>query len=187
MQIKRWAALTLCGALAACGGTESGVDGDDAAPANEGAVAGTGSEARSACDLVTAAEMQAITGEPVEVRPGDAGPAYSKCKYWGTVNQVPYFSLTAYWSGGREQWDINTSAMGLAADLFREAEGVELDSIVQAGPVHGLGDAAIFADLTPAMVLRADQMLEMYLFYLPDAKRNFRPLTEKILARLDEQ
>jgi hypothetical protein len=182
MRIERWAGLALCCALAACGGSESGDGGDDAGAA-EGA-AGTPSGARSACDLVTAAEMQAITGEPVEVRPGEGAATYSKCEYWGTVNEVPYFSLTAYWSGGREQWEIHASAMGLAADLFREAEGVELDSIVQAGPVAGLGDAAIYADLTPAVVLRGDQMLEMYLFYLPDAKRNFRPLTEKILARL---
>jgi hypothetical protein len=33
-------------------------------------------------------------------------------------------------------------------------------------------------------VLEGDRMLEMYLFYLPDAQRHFRPLAEKILARM---
>lgn len=183
MQFTRWAGLAFCCALLSCGGSESGGEGDDASSADD-ASAAQPSATRSACDLVTAAEMEAITGEAVEVRPADVGASYAKCEYWGTVNQVPYFSVTAYWSGGREQWDIATSAMGMAEDLFREAEGVELDSIVQAGPVQGLGDAAVFADLTPAMVLRGDQLLEMYLFYLPDAKRNFRPLTEKMLGRM---
>lgn len=179
--VTRWVGAALCWALVACGGSDSP---ERSAGRDPSAAAAADAPARSACDLITGAEMEAIVGEAVEVRPGPAGPTESKCEYWGSVNKLPYFSLTAYWRGGREQWEIHASGYGQAADLMRQAEGVELDSIVQPGPVPGLGDAAIYAELLPAVVLDGDRMLEMYLFYLPNAKRQFRPLAEKILSRL---
>lgn len=139
---------------------------------------------RDACELATEADIEALTGEPVEARPATGGVTFSKCEYWGTVNDVPYFGLTVYWSGGREQWAISAAGYESAADIFRATEGVELDSVVQPGPVPGLGEAAIYAELTPAFVLKDDVLLEMFVFYLPNSKQNFRPLAEKLLARL---
>jgi hypothetical protein len=176
---SRRSCAALCWALAACGAGESGQSASSSAAPVSGDVA-----ARSACDLVTSAELAAIAGEPIEVRPGPARPSMSKCEYWGTVKPVPYLTLTAYWTGGREQWDIQASGYGQAVELMRQAEGVELDSIVKPGPVPGLGDAAIFAELVPSVVLEGDRLLEMYLFYLPNAEQHFRPLAEKILGRM---
>jgi hypothetical protein len=139
---------------------------------------------RSACDLVTAAEIEAMAGEPVEVRPGDASAFQSSCEYWGTTHQVPFLGLKVYWTGGREQWDVQASAYALASGIFRQSEGVELDSIVKPGPVQGLGDAALFQGLLPSLVLEGDVLLEMILFYLPDAEARFRPLATLILGRL---
>jgi hypothetical protein len=139
---------------------------------------------RNACELVTTAEVAALAGEPVEARVGKRGRGYSSCEYWGTRNEVPYLSVTAYWTGGRNAWETYRAATGMAADLMKAAEGVELDSITKPGPVPGLGDAAVYSELTPAAVLRGDQFLEIHLFYLPDAKRKFRPLAERMLARL---
>lgn len=166
----------------ACGGTET-AGGKTAEAAGGSETPATGAS-RSACELVTTAEMAGLVGEPVEPRPGKSGREYSKCQYWGTRNEVPYLSVTAYWTGGREAWETYRSATGMAADVMKAAEGVELDSITKPGPVPGLGDAAVFSELVPAAVLRGDQFLELHVFYLPDAKRKFRPLVERMLARM---
>lgn len=67
--------------------------------------------------------------------------------------------------------------------LMRASEGAELDSIVKPGPVAGLGDSAAYAELAPGVVLQGD-VLELTTFHLPDARRNFRPLAQKVLARI---
>jgi hypothetical protein len=164
-------------ATLACGGPEGARAPDDDRGGADGG-------ARSACELLTSAEMAELAGEPVQARPGKSGPKHSECEYWGTTNEVPYLSVTAYWSGGRDAWETYRTGMGIAGDLVRAAEGVELDSITKPGPVSGLGDAAVYSELVPAAVLRGDQFLELHLFYLPDAKRKFRGLVERMLARL---
>ncbi|MGH7578960.1 MAG: hypothetical protein ACREM9_02220 [Gemmatimonadales bacterium] len=165
-----------------CGGTDTA--GRKPAEAPPGEETAATSASRNACDLITTEEMAEFAGEPVKARPGKGGRGYSKCEYWGTRNEVPYLSVTAYWTGGREAWQTYRAGMGLAADMVKAAEGVELDSITKPGPVPGLGDAAVYSELVPAAVLRGDQFLELHLFYLPDAKRKFRPLVERMLARL---
>jgi hypothetical protein len=172
-------------ALTGCGGTERAASDETGESAERRAeVARTEATPRSACDLLTAAEIEGIAGQAIEVRPGSAGPTESNCEYWGSTDQVPFLQLTVYWVGGREQWQIEASAYAQAGEIFRQQEGVELDSIVKPGPVRGLGDAAVFQDLLPSLVLKGDTLLEMMLFYLPDAERNFRPLAEKALSRL---
>ena len=170
--------------LAACGGGEQPAS--EPPQDSEGSTAGAteAEPVRSACDLLMREDIEAIAGEPIDVRSIATGRTESKCEYWGTLQQVPYLGLTAYWTGGQEQWDIQASGYAAAAELFRAAEGVELDSIVQPGPVPGLGDAAIYADLVPSVVLEGDVLLELFVFYLPDSRRHFRPLVEKALSRL---
>jgi hypothetical protein len=166
----------------ACGGPDAaGGKTDGAAVRSDGAQAEV---SRNACELVTSAELAELAGEPVHARPGKGGRAYSACEYWGTRNEVPYLSVKAYWTGGREAWETYRTATGMAADVMKATEGVELDSITKPGPVPGLGDAAIYSELVPAAVLRGDQFLELHVFYLPDARRKFRPLVERMLARL---
>jgi len=176
------AALAAAVMALACGGTET-AGGKTAAAAGRSETAAAGAS-RNACELVTSAELAELAGEPVVARPGKTGRGYSKCEYWGTRKEVPYLSVTAYWTGGRKAWETYQSATGLAADVMKAAEGVELDSITKPGPVPGLGDAAVFSELVPAAVLRGDQFLELHVFYLPDAERKFRPLVERMLARL---
>jgi hypothetical protein len=88
------------------------------------------------------------------------------------------------WTGGRETWETWAAAKGMAEDLMRKSEGVSVDSIVAPGPVQGLGDAAIYSELVPALVLKGDMLLEMNVFYLPNAKSQFRGLAELMLGRL---
>ena len=171
-------------AMVTLGCGESDATGGKTAEAAGRSGTGVAEASRDACELVTTAEMEELVGEPVETRAGKRGRGYSSCEYWGTRNKVPYLSVTAYWTGGRDAWETYRAGTGMAADIMKAAEGVELDSITKPGPVPGLGEAAVYSELIPAAVLRGDQFLEIHLFYLPDAKRKFRPLVQRMLGRL---
>jgi hypothetical protein len=47
-----------------------------------------------------------------------------------------------------------------------------------------LGDAAYFSDLLPSLVLKGDVLLELNMALLEDPESKFRPLAEKLLARI---
>jgi hypothetical protein len=135
--------------------------------------------------VLSEAEVAALAGEAVTARPAKrGGPTWSGCEWFGRTTKTPYLGLTVYWSGGREQWDIRGAGYAMAKDVTGAAEGADLDSIVKPGPVAGLGDAAIFADLMPAAVLEGDRMVELMVFHLPGAKAKFRPLAAKVLERI---
>lgn len=170
--------LTLAALVSACGGR------DTVNTADAEAKAPPATASRNACELVTADEMAALSGEPIDVKPGKSSKWSSKCEYWGRTSQTPRLMLTVIWTGGREAWEARATAMGMAEDLTRASEGVSVDSIVAPGPVQGLGDAAIYSELVPARVLKGDVMLEMNVFYLPSAKTKFRGLAELMLGRL---
>jgi hypothetical protein len=149
-----------------------------------GTAAPQASAPRDACALLSTAEVAAIAGEPVAARPGRSGRTFSGCGWFGTQSGTPYLELTVYWTGGREQWQSWRAANQMAGSLMRANEGVELDSIVKPGPVAGLGDSAAYAELAPGVVLQGDVLLELTTFHLPDARRNFRPLAQKVLTRI---
>jgi hypothetical protein len=170
-----------CILLAAC---EAGAEREGAPPAAAGRVRAAAS-APDACDVLSEAEVGALAGEAVTARRAKrGGPTWSGCEWFGSTSETPYLGITVYWSGGREQWKIHGAGYALAKDMTRAAEGEDLDSIVKPGPVAGLGDAAIFADLIPSVVLEGDRMVEMMLFHLPEARAKFRPLAAKVLGRV---
>lgn len=174
----------LLAGLVACGGADAAggrVDEPQSAGQTESAEPAAG---RSACDLATEAEIGALAGETVRAKAGRAGRGWSTCEYLGTANEVPYLSVTAHFSNGGEAFEIYRAGMGIAGDMWRAAEGVELDSVVKPGPVPGLGDAAIYAELGPSVVLDGDRFLELMLFYMPDARAKFRPLSQMLLDRM---
>jgi hypothetical protein len=99
------------------------------------------------------------------------------------------FILTVYWKGGKNQWNASTAALKAGDNTLAGAEGVGIDSlakagVVKAGPVQGLGDAAYFSDLLPSLVLKGDVLLELNMALLKEPERKFRPLVEKLLARI---
>jgi hypothetical protein len=169
--------------LAGCDRTHA----DDAeGPGPNSGAAASSAAPRDACGVLTESEVAALTGEPVSARRGKGGATYTKCGWFGRQTQTPYLELAVYWSGGRETWEAQRAGYAIAREMMRSAEDAELDSIVKPGPVAGLGDSAIFADLMPSIVLDDDVMLEMYLFHMPDAGRRFRALAETILQRVKE-
>jgi hypothetical protein len=149
------------------------------------AVSTQAASAPDACEVLSEAEVAALAGEAVTARAAArGGPTWSGCEWFGRTTETPYLGLTVYWSGGREQWEIQGSGYAIAKEAMGAAEGADLDSIVKPGPVAGLGDAAIFADLMPAVVLEGDRMVELMVFHLPGARAKFRPLAAKVLERI---
>ena len=117
----------------------------------------------------------------------EEGPVRSVCQY--EDDRSPVFILTVYWKGGRDQWNASTAAMKAGDKMLSGSEGTGVDSlakagVVKAGPVKGLGDAAYFSDLLPSLVLKGDVLLELNMALLKDPESKFRPLVEKLLARL---
>jgi len=164
--------LVLVIGASACGGVDGtpGADGD-----------GT----RSACELVTAEEINAYTGEPVLVTEVHREGGYSECNYTDPSGTWPYLILSVIWEGGREAMDGTLRGVGLANRLLDHAvPDAGGDTIVAAGYVTGLGDAAYYRDLAPSFVLSGDIMLSLVVAYFPESERNFRPLVKTILGRL---
>jgi hypothetical protein len=92
-------------------------------------------------------------------------------------------------SGGKNQWNASTAALNAGDKMLAGSEGVGVDSlakagVVKAGPAQGLGDAAYFSDLLPSLVLKGDVLLELNMALVKDPERTFRPLVEKLLARI---
>jgi hypothetical protein len=115
------------------------------------------------------------------------GPERSICHY--EDDDSPVFVLTVYWKGGKNQWNASTAALKAGDRMLAGSEGVGIDSlakagVVKAGPVQGLGDAAYFSDVLPSLVLKGDVLLELNMALLEDPERKFRPLVEKLLARM---
>ena len=92
--------------------------------------------------------------------------------------------VSAYWVGGKRQFDIWREARGLGNELFVKTEGVSTDSLVKQGPVPGVGDAAFFSDMFPSLLLKGDTMLELMMNLVPNAEAKFKPLAEQLLPRI---
>jgi hypothetical protein len=174
------AALVLLGA---CGGSDTGNAG---ATDDDTQVAGDRADAsRSACDVLTGADVSRILGQTLEARPDpeEQTPRYSSCGYYpGEGYGVLY--LTAYWSGGRDEWDSWQMATSYAGQMWEQAEKVDLDSITGASLVSGLGDRAWFGGIMPSLVLVGDVLLEFKLALVTDESHNFPLLAKAALARL---
>lgn len=185
--MRRWRSivgLALCAALAAaCARSDRDSTGDTAPVSGSVAPAGE-SAARSACDLLPEQELETLIGKQVDVRPGKVSRSSSKCAYFAAGQEIPYLELTVYWTGGKETWNTWGAAKSMAKSITKASEGVDLDSIVQPGPVAGLGDSAVYNSLMPSLVLADDVLLEMMVAHLPNARKNFRPLAQKILGRI---
>jgi hypothetical protein len=140
------------------------------------------------CRLLTPDEVKALL-EPTIVLANviEEGPVRSVCQY--EDDDSPVFILTVYWKGGKNQWNASTAALKAGDKMLAGSEGVGIDSlakagVVKAGPVQGLGDAAYFSDLLPSLVLKGDVLLELNMALLKKPESKFRPLVEKLLARI---
>jgi hypothetical protein len=176
--------VLLCAVLVACGSSGERASSDAASSADASASAAPASSAlRSACDVLTAKDLQAAVGKPVVATPRPGTPTKSECWYESPTSDRIYFGLTVYWQGGQEEWKIDQTATRMAARMM-ESPDVNSDSIVVPGPVPGLGDLAVFSDIMDSYVLVGDTLLDFNTAELPHAAKNFRPLARLALSRL---
>lgn len=175
----------LASSVAACSGSDGQASDAQSAAAS---VAANGSEAvaRSACNLLSEAEVAALAGEPVRAERGRTETTVSGCSWFGVADSRPYLDVTITWSGGRDAWETRQAGTAQAREMIRKSERVDIDSVVKPGPVAGLGDAAVYADLLPAAILNGDTLIEVMAFYLPNARRKFRGLGELLLQRVGQ-
>jgi len=140
------------------------------------------------CRLLKPDDVKALLGPTIVLANViEDGPVRSICQYEDAKS--PVFILTVYWKGGKDQWNASTAALKAGDKMLAGSEGVGIDSlakagVVKAGPVQGLGDAAYFSDLLPSLVLKGDVLLELNMALLKNPERTFRPLVEKLLARI---
>jgi hypothetical protein len=182
MRARSWfAVMTVL--IGACDGRSEPADTTATAAAAPSASPGSGDE-RTACRLLTGPEVVALAGRQVAIANiTESEPGYSACQ-WEDSAGVVLFAMKAYWRGGRQQFDIWRRMQRLGDDIFRKEEGVTTDSIVNQGPVPGLGDAAYFGELFPSLLLKGDAMLEFTMSLVPDAGVKFRALATRLLERL---
>jgi hypothetical protein len=179
-------ALSTLAAASACGGgssaaAESAVAKDAAASAAKPGQR-TGVD-RSACDLLTVAEVSAAVGTAVTAKETNRETGRSDCQ-WDGADGIVRFQLVGYWTGGKEGWKILAESRGMAKDIIKQQERANLDSIVEVGPVVGVGDKAVFSPLLPSLVLKDDVLLEFTTSLLPKPALQFRPLAMRALSRL---
>jgi hypothetical protein len=137
----------------------------------------------NACHLLTQQEVHAIVEEPIDMAVVDElEPAYSVC-HWESKG-LAVFKLLVYWRGGKQQWEIEKVARGMADQIFRKDEGVVLDSIVKQGYVTGIGDAAYFSEILPSLILKGDVLVEITNPLAPKPAAKFRAMATTLLSRL---
>ena len=182
---SRWARILLILALvAACGGgtgQDTSATSGTAPPVPSAAQDG---KDQNACRLLTHDEVSELVGETIVMSDQtDAGETWSTCQ-WENERGLPLFSLTVYWTNGKEQWDAWRAAHGLGQQAMKQAEGVGPDDVVKQGPVAGIGDAAYFSPILPSLVLKGDVLVEMNLFFVTHADARFAGLAAKLVAKI---
>jgi hypothetical protein len=139
---------------------------------------------RNACHLLTHEEVSALVERKVIMADQtEAGEHFSTCDWEDEAGRF-VFGLTAYWSGGKQQWETWRMAQGLGDAALERAEGVKASEVVEQGLVPGLGDAAYFSELLPSLVLKGDTLFEMKLALVPKAKTKFSGLAGRLLAKV---
>jgi Protein of unknown function (DUF3558) len=142
--------------------------------------------ARDACTLLTVEDVAAAYGSAVASKSASEGSGYSSCEFTDPAQSNMFVAgIEVYWGGGREQWKI--LQLGTAAGtrvLEHQEKDVDVKSILNVGAVPGLGDQAVFSPLMGGNVLVGDRLVNFKFGLMPEPDKNFRPLAEKVVARL---
>ena len=168
--------------LSSCGSSDTNQTQTDSTAPAQSAV--SNDRAENACRLLKGEEVSAILEHRVVIADqAEAEPGYSVCN-WEDRDGMAVFQLKVYWRGGRQMWSVWRTAQGMSEEILKKEEGVGLDSIVEQGPVPGIGDAAYFSPLLPSLLLKDDVLIEITnpIGKRPEAK--FRGMAEKILSRI---
>ena len=175
--------MASCLALA-CADEPRRADASADAPAAEGSGDQNGSAPRNACELLTAEEVMAVHGEPVEARTGEEDdPDQSSCVYAVPGSEWEVMWLTVTWRGGREGWNTQQAGRAIGTRMM-SAEGEAVDSLTRPDPLAGIGDDAYYGGILPSLVLKGDVLLEFMMPLLRDDRENFPALARTAVSRL---
>lgn len=191
MGVRARLAVAIVGILgAACGGgARSGSPGPGGSASAPAGAAGAGAPAkaggdRNACHLLSHAEVSAVVERRVTMADQTEADETSSTCDWEDESGTFAFGLTVHWSGGKEQWHTWRLAQGLGDAALRKAEGKGGSDDLRQGLVPGVGDAAYFSPVLPALVLKGDTLLEIKFALAPKAETKFKDLAATLLARL---
>lgn len=174
-------AVTLGVVVAGCRGDSRESPPQAAEPARGPAKAASD---RNACHLLTHADVSALVGRKVVMADQtEADATFSTCD-WEDEGGTFAFGLTAYWTGGKQQWETWRLAQGLGDAVTKRAEGVAASDVVKQGLVPGVGDAAYFSELLPSLVLKGDTLFEIKMSQVPKAGDKFKDLADRLIAKL---
>lgn len=177
-------ALAACISAGGCAGSNERNTADAGTQAADGGAATATGSTRSACDLLTPEDVEAVHGQPIVAKPSPrGGPTSSTCRYVSpTDEKFDLVALTVHWSGGKEEWDRQQAGRGIGVKMMRK-EGMEVDSMTAPNPLAGIGDTAYYNTLLPSLVLKGDVLLE-FQFNLRNARESFPVLAKKAVSRL---
>ena len=140
--------------------------GSSVAPAPAPAAGPAAMTARDACELLPAGEVASVAGASVQARREVVEHADQAICAYTTPDGASVLYVTAYWTGGRREWE--------ARPLAR----------VTGRALGGIGDAAYYGGFLPSAVLSGDVLLEFAMPLLPDEQTSFPILAQKALGRL---
>jgi hypothetical protein len=153
-------------------------------PSPEESAGQTASATRNACELLTAEEVTAVHGEPVDARAGEENdPDQSSCVYALRGSEWEVMWLTVTWRGGRDEWDTQQAGRAIGTRMM-SPEGAVVDSLTRPDPLSAIGDDAYYGGILPSLVLKGDVLLEFMMPLLRDDRENFPTLARTAVSRL---
>ncbi|MDP9176061.1 MAG: hypothetical protein M3O61_00105 [Gemmatimonadota bacterium] len=130
--------------------------------------------ARSACSLVTKAEMEGILGGPLTHAVATDSPAQTACTYTGAGSR--YAQLTVEWQGG---------ASGIAgANLAGALMGAAGGEVKATTPITGLGDEAVMLIGGVLNVRKGPALITVDLRMQRDYEAKGKAIAQLVIARI---
>jgi hypothetical protein len=182
---ERFTVLVMASCLLfACADEPQRSNASDDTPSPEGSAAQTASAPRNACELLTAEEVTAVHGEPVDARAGEENdPDQSSCVYAVPGSEWEVMWLTVTWRGGIEEWNTQQTGRAIGTRMM-SPEGVAVDSLTRPDTLSGIGDVAYYGGILPSLVLKGDVLIEFMMPLLRDDRENFPALARSAVSRL---
>lgn len=176
--IRVTATALLAGVAAACGDDA----GDESGSTERVAIkAQAPTTYRDACEIITADDVSAVEGQPMQAQPDEARVAETACSYGPPGSDVALMSLTIHWRDGRQLWE----AWGMGRDFAgRAMADPTADSLIAWESLEGIGDAVRYGDIMPSLVLVDDVLLELQMTLMTDSRAKFAALARKAVSRL---
>ena len=160
----RW--LTIAATLAVswslgCGGAPKETAQGAASGATPVASQRGGQPKRNACDFVDRAEIEKMAGTALNVVHDIQDTDLTVCEMTDPTSKIAIFSVTVYWSGGKDRARAQEAALSMAQQMLKNAEDADMAALTGSEKAPGLADKAFYSDVLPSWVLKGDVMIEI--------------------------